>query len=241
VRVVVLIALVGCGRVSFDPLHDGATDGESQGDSGLDAVASSDLLFHFPFDTGYTDVARGHPSTCVGGCAALTAGHVGTGSVIFNGSQCINIPDAADLHPSTFTFMLWVAMPVPSGNVELMSRPFNGDTSPFNMWEIWAQPDSQVVMLANGVQYNATGLNITLWHHYAAAFDGTTLVSFVDGAPIDTRPSNPTNYSTDPYLIGCDLDNATFTFFAQGNFDDVRFYGRALATAEVAAIAADHF
>jgi hypothetical protein len=237
-RLVCLLALVGCGRISFDARSDGAVDGQGPADVSADA-ADSALLVHASFETGIVD-ERGHTITCLGGCPFVTAGHVGAGSVFFNNGQCLEVADAPDLHPPVYTVMSWAAVFVPAQNAELFARPLNGATTSNDTFEAWVQPDSGVVLLANGVQSLTTGLDVTLWHHYAGVFDGGTLITYVDGAPIDTRPAGTTMYGPDPFLIGCDRDNAAEVAHVQGNFDDVRFYGRVLGATEIAAIAADH-
>ena len=231
-RGIVLIVLVGCGRIAFDPRHDGAMDGQG------DAAVDPDLLFHLSFDNGLIDDARGHSVTCLGQCPLLTAGHVGTGSAIFSGNNCLEIADASDLHPSTFTFALWGTLTTPSQNVDLMARPLHGATTSNDNFEIWAQPNNAVIIASNGLQSNNTGLDITLWHHYAGVIDGTTLTTYVDGATNGSNAVSPTSYGPDSYLVGCDRDiGALSAQLNSGNLDDVRFYGRALTSAEINALA----
>jgi hypothetical protein len=238
VRAVVLIALVGCGRVSFDPRHDGATDGQTVDQRALDAAIDPDLLFHFSFDGSFLDEARGHSNVCPDGCPTLTAGHIGSGSALFDGADCLEINDAADLHPTTYTFALWAAVFVPAQNAELFARPLNGATQSFDTFEIWVQPDSGVVTLANGVQTLRTGLDVTQWHHYAGVYDGSALISYVDGGLTGADSgAGATMYGPDSYYVGCDHDGGVNVARITGNIDDVRMYGRALSATEINALA----
>lgn len=236
-RSLVLLALVGCGRISFDPARDGAINDGPKADVSGD-TANSDLLFEVSFDNGILDDARGHTVGCINGCPALTAGHVGAGSAIFNTTECIAIADASDLHPVTYTFAVWAAIPVPSQNSELIARPLDGATMSGDTFEIWVQPDSGVVTAANGVQTLKTGLDVTLWHHYAGVFDGSSLISYIDGAVVGTMAGAGTSmYGPDPYLLGCDRDNGAEIALLNGSLDDARLYGRVLDPAEIAALA----
>lgn len=199
---------------------------------------AADLLFHLSFDNGLVDDARGHTVTCLGQCPLLTAGHVGSGSAIFSGNHCIEVADAPDLHPATFSFALWGTLSTPSQNVDFIARPLNGATTFNDNFEIWVQPNNAVIVAANGGQSNNTGLDITLWHYYAGVFDGTKLETYVDGSSKGTIPVVASSYGPDSYLVGCDRDAGALTAqLNAGNLDDVRFYGRALTATEVNALA----
>src|SRR4051812_19118498 len=105
-RALLLIALVGCGRIAFDPAHDRALDGQAPTDLPSDST-DPELLIHVSFDVGLVDDARGHAIACQNGCPSIIAGHVGTGSAFYNNGECLEIADAADIHPALYTFALW--------------------------------------------------------------------------------------------------------------------------------------
>src|SRR4051794_39943357 len=102
-RALLLIVLVGCGRIGFDPARESALDGPGPTDIASDST-DPDLLIHVSFDVGLVDDARGHAIACQNGCPSIIAGHVGTGSAIFNNGECLEIADAADIHPALYTF-----------------------------------------------------------------------------------------------------------------------------------------
>jgi hypothetical protein len=240
VRAVVLIALAGCGRIAFDPARDGpAADDGARSDQRVDAVVDPDLLFHLSFENGFFDVARGHTTVCYGPCPTLAPGRIGVGAASFNGTGCFSVVDATDLHPTTYTFAVWAAIDVPAQNVDLIARPLNGATTSIDTFEMWAQPDSGIVTLANGVQTLVTGLDITQWHHYVGVYDGSALISYRDGSLSGADSgATTTMYGPDSYFVGCDRDNGVDVARLSGRIDDVRFYGRALTAQEVGVLAA---
>jgi hypothetical protein len=242
VRAVVLIALVGCGRVSFDPRHDGGggsaiDDGQTLDQGTVDATIDPDLLFHVSFDGGLADDARGHVVTCNGSCQSVT-GRVGANAVMLDGNSCMELLDDVDLRPARDTIAVWANLPVPASNADLVARPLDGDLTSNNTFEMWVQPDSGVVIAANGVQTLATGMNVAAWHHYVGVYDGSALVSYIDGglAGADSSAGMST-YGLDSFRIGCDHDNGVDVARMTGMLDDVRFYGRALTAAEITALA----
>ncbi|HUS27116.1 MAG TPA: LamG domain-containing protein [Kofleriaceae bacterium] len=233
------IVLVGCGRISFEPhtAHDDGAIGDVVLDQPGDATVDPDLLFYVSFDGGLADDARGHALSCMGTCDSIP-GRVGPNAVHLNGASCIVLPDAGDLHPATYTVSVWARLPVPAANSDLVAHPLNGATSFIDTFELWVQPDSGVVMLANSVQVLTTGLDVTTWHHYVAVYDGSAVLSYVDGGLAGgSSGTTTTMYGADPYLIGCDRDNGTEIAHLTGDVDDVRFYGRALTANEIVALA----
>jgi len=72
----------------------------------------------------------------------------------------------------------------------------------------------------------ATALSATVWHHFAATWDGTTLSLYIDGVlsgSTATAAGKTIDYDTSSAIIGNDVAVAT-TYFWDGYFDDIAIY-----------------
>jgi hypothetical protein len=244
VKAFALLVVSACGRIAFDPYADppDATDA-SGGLASVDAVSpdgpSSDLLLHLAFESdGITvDRARGHSATCRGGCPSAIAGRIGAGAVAFNGTQCIEVPDAADLRPADITVSIWVYVTTPLADGEVFSRPQNGMTSGQNVLEVFAGANGTWTLIG-GTKTLARQVSPNTWHHISLTVESTIFTLYIDGTAMGTSSPTALNYASDPYLIGCEIDNNVENVPLRGRVDDVRIYGRALTAQEIAALAA---
>nr|MBA3541400.1 LamG domain-containing protein [Deltaproteobacteria bacterium] len=134
-----------------------------------------------------------------------------------------------------FTFALWVRSAVQQASA-LYSRPFEGATSVENTFQIYVGTPAywKIEVNRNGSGKDA---EMDVWHHLAGAFDGTTLVTYLDGAQFDTILPGAVQYSADGVLIGCDIDLGSEMFHYTGLVDDVRLYDHPLRADEIAALA----
>ncbi len=239
-RALAILVCGACGRIAFDPIGDAATSVDTaMADTTVDA-ANSDLLLHFDFEASsgllYDSSPAHHAATCAS-CPTSTTGQIGANAAAFTGAQCITIPDAADLHPATFTFAEWVDS-TGSQRSTTFSRPLDGATDTTNTIEIYVDV-MNVWHIGVDSTYEMTPSAVTLdaWHHVAGTFDGTTLTAYVDGGSLGTTTSTAT-YAMDDYLIGCDINIGNQEEFFSGTIDDVRFYDRVLSPTEIATLAA---
>jgi hypothetical protein len=88
----------------------------------------------------------------------------------------------------------------------------------------------------------ATPVSLAAWHHYAATWDGATLLLYVDGTQIGTWPVTGQFYQTSSGEgIGCyhvpqdGTPSTNISGFFTGVIDEVAIYNRALTAAEIAA------
>ncbi len=243
-RSLALVVLTACGRLAFDPLDDAGTSGSgpigeaSPGDGMADA-ADAELLLHLAFESDglLVDRARGHAASCHGTCPPMTTGRIGATAVDFSGTQCIEIADAADLRPASFTTSLWANVDAPAADGEMFSRPRNGETTSNNVMELFSGANGNWTLIVGGATIGRP-VAAGAWHHAALVVDAGTLTVYIDGSAMGSMPTGALGYATDPYLIGCERDNNVDVFRLRGSVDDVRMYGRALAPAEIAALAA---
>ena len=232
-----MIVLTGCGRIAFDPLADAGGDASSDGVLGVDAPAASDLLLHFEFDTDDIRVdsaTNPHDGTCTA-CPTPTAGRVGLRAAMFDANQCLELPGTRALQPAAFTFAAWLRPRVAHMGTAF-GRTREGATTTGNMWEIWVDvsPAWNIAVRAG----RRTGPSMTgQWHHYAGTYNGTTFNGYVDGVLDGSSSIAIGAYTSDDLAIGCDLNLGAFGQRFDGAIDDVRLYDRALAPAEIAALA----
>lgn len=78
-----------------------------------------------------------------------------------------------------------------------------------------------------------TPLSLHTWYHLATVFDGSTLVLYLNGAPVDTASMSLTIVQdTRDLTIGADFPGSLEIM--NGRLDDVRIYSRALTASDVA-------
>ncbi len=231
-RLVLLAVLAACGRSGFDPdsmTSDGAVD-----------AADSGLVLHFTFDTAVTadSSSHGHDATCTT-CPVAVTGRIGTGAASFDGTECLDIPDAIDLRPIEFTAALWANLsPQPSAVEQMFTHPEDGATTANNSFEMFYNTVTTQLIVA-AANTNAVTPYVGGWHHIALVYDGASVSLYVDGvAKLQPVPAGAILYGSDPLHIGCDLNSGVEQNFYFGLLDDVRLYDRALSQPEVAALAA---
>jgi hypothetical protein len=87
----------------------------------------------------------------------------------------------------------------------------------------------------------ATPVSLDMWHHFAATWDGATLLLYVDGTQAGTWPATGQFYQTSSGEgIGCyhvpqdGTPSANIAGFFTGVIDEVAIYNRALTATEIA-------
>ncbi|MDB4954740.1 MAG: LamG domain protein jellyroll fold domain protein [Myxococcales bacterium] len=227
-----IFVIASCGRFDFDVVSDAGV----RLDAGV-PDAGTGMLLHFAFESDglLHDRAAGHDATCTE-CPIQAAGRVGVGAASFDGTQCLHVADAPDLRPSSFTFAVWVLLPMIQSSSPF-ARPYQGATSSVNTFEVF---DDLVSRYGIGVGTTSVKGPLTagVWHHLAGTYDATSLVTFVDGSAGTPQPvGQVVSYAADDILIGCDEDTGVLFNKVKGLIDDVRLYDHALTPGEVAALA----
>ena len=115
-----------------------------------------------------------------------------------------------------------------------------------NSWELMianlATPHIRFVV-SNPTQASVTAVELPgldTWIHVTGTYDGADVRLYIDGEPqsVLPGPSEGVTWDDHPVLIGGDIDNEVLRTTFIGDIDDVRVYGRALDSDEVAALAA---
>src|SRR5262249_52377946 len=122
-----------------------------------------------------------HDATCSGNCPLAIGGHVGTGAVSFDGTQCIHVGDAPDLRPDTFTFAAWAldAGTDPFMFYTAIWRAYQGVTTDKDAFGIGFSGSTTWSVDVAGI--TNTGPYVVGWHHYAGVYDGNAITTYFDG------------------------------------------------------------
>lgn len=195
------------------------------------------------------DCLRGNDGQVSGGLGYLN-GEVGK-AFRFGGNSgnCVRIPYAASLGSPTYTIEAWVNPLVPiadttnqkvvfaqnTGRVALLLRP---GTTGVQVWFGYYSGSGIWQLLQSSVE-----IPLAQFSHVAASWDGTTQRLYVNGALAAQRvpPAPPLDSGCDFFIGGISSTAGGSTChysgqFFQGLIDELRYYRRALTTAEIQAI-----
>ncbi|MGE5185847.1 MAG: LamG domain-containing protein [Acidobacteriota bacterium] len=243
-RILLVLLVVGCGRIGFDPR---ATDG-----AGADAVDDG-LVAYYPMDDlagGATVDAtgHGHTATCAmmpppqGECPTVVAGHIGNALAFDGATTILRVASTPELATASgFTIATWVDLASAPASRACFATKGLG-TAIYNSWAACIEPARTIFF------YSVTGATVDnlfsivtvstgAWHHIAIRWDGATKTISLDGADVIADTAKIDFDSQDVY-IGSDIDNGAFAAPYAGALDDLRIYNRALAADEIAALAA---
>jgi hypothetical protein len=87
------------------------------------------------------------------------------------------------------------------------------------------------------IRLGSTATVYGAWHHVATTWDGMTKRLYIDGA-LENSNTIGVEDSTRPIELGADIDFGVRSNFYLGSLDDVCFWNRALADADVVHLAA---
>jgi hypothetical protein len=242
VRCALLLLLVGCGRLGFDPLERGAADAPTADVATIDGAtvpAGPALWLRMETDptVAIIDSGGNHTSACAPSCPTLVAGKHGMGYGFTN--QEIDVTPAADIGAATaFTGAVWFKLNTlpPSGNLCPFTKASN-NVSMKDTFAICVSPGGEIVFdgetVTGTTDSEMVGL-ITLhtWHHVAFWWDGTTKRGFLDGMQVASVPVAIAQGSQ-----GFAVGGARGMYFIDAVLDDALYYPRALSDAEIAQLA----
>ena len=154
------------------------------------------------------------------------------GSVFFDGSSKLSVPNSADVRigSNDFTLEAWVRFGNTAGDwdtiigmwdaantrrtVTLQRYNTNGELY------LYVSPDGGI---GNAVNANGGNLNINDWHHVAGVRDGNTLRVYQNGVQVDTVSfsSSALNNTTDALFIGNEKSSDSNNY--NGFISNVRF------------------
>lgn len=216
----------GSGMVGFWRLEETAGPSQDSSGNGHHSQAWSAGVSSLP--------GPANTPAALGASSAACAG--------FNGSSgVITIPDSPALNiTGDITVALWIYKNSEAGDWVRLVGKGGTNVRTFGVWEENGNNAHilfQMYSGANTAVLNLTSsgtIPLTTWTHVACRLSGNAATIWINGVQSGsgTRNGTPAT-STDPVTIGY----AGFHTYWPGRIDDVRIYNRALADAEITAIA----
>lgn len=183
---------------------------------------------------------------------AFTSG-VPTSFIEFNGTdQYMTIPHHADFNVTaseSFTVSCWVKRNVLGETTRFVAKRVYSEATVKSGYELWGNNKSNQFFAVNSTDNNGTNAvsvyssilgNAGEWHHIAFVIDRTAGVmhEYHNGTVVASSKSDISSWEcTNPYdvMVGAGLIREnTPSFFLNGAIANLRFYKRALSTAEIA-------
>jgi len=237
---IAIVVLAGCGRIGFEA--DGTDDTDAP-------PADNDLLLWFPFDdsTGNRGSVQNKIS-CDPACPSTVPGVRDAAGGFDGATTAVRIADSPELHVTAGTIAMWirpVALPAAGtgGASSLAGAPFGGAS--LNTWELYFFGEANELQLIGGGDAAGGPIlrlpwtrRLGAWTHVATTWDGSTRTRmYADGIEVRTGPQFALDYDGHDVVIGVDDTPLGLMHFFEGDIDDVRFYNRELAPAEILMLA----
>jgi len=245
-------ALASCGRLDFNALSDGASDGIVGPDAAL-----ANLIGWWKLDessgVAAADSSGNGEVGIVPSGARWVPGRINNGLVLDGVSQYVDVPDSSTLRVAgSWTISTWLNLSATPASGQMYTVLAKTDASGYETYSLridnnygqfgTTSPGSFVVQFASagGVDSFAletpASIQTNHWYHLAGTWNAATslLSLYVDGqltASTTATGMIPTTVAGEDFLIGDnagDIDQPT-----AGTFDDVRIYDRPLSAAEI--------
>jgi len=225
------------GGVSADSVQACATT--------LIATTATNLLAYWTFDEGggsiaYDSSGNNNTGTVVIGGGQWTSGMI-NGALSFDGTTTqVTATNSASLNPvSGITLAAWVN----DNNDGWFNTPrFLEKGKSSNQYALFLNSSGASITFSLAGVSNGT-ISVSppssgLWHHLAATYDGSSLMSlYIDGLLATQQvASGSIPITTDPLAIGDKPGSSSPFNFWYGIIDDVRIYGSALPAPQIAQI-----
>ncbi len=252
------MALAGCALMT--PLDDlRGSDGsppvdaspDVAADAGVDAVVADvtsdeaapadggglSPIANWTFDEGTGTTAHdvsGHGHDGVISGATWIAGHSGTALLLNGTSQFVAVPASTDFDKKkggSFSITAWVNRVGTFSHDMVLAISYGTSAATYSLE---AQSDT-LMNYWDGVTHVATSTApfvVGEWHHMAVVIDtGILARAYFDGVQVGSGAADDTARTCTAVLIG----SSNYGDFFPGALDNVRFYDRALTTAEIQA------
>ena len=239
VRWLLVLAIVGCGRVAFDPLSsDGSTGGTGDdGSTGDGQVATADLLALWTCDDdpsdGLDDTVGGHAGTCGAGvCPTSIAGQRGTACRFDGVDDVVSVASTAAFETGRATIALWwrIGPSTVGGSIE---KQYSGSLRSWGMFTSTATVTVQLYVTDGATNvgcFMADNTPVDTWHYIAMTVDGGDVALYVDGQLRRACSGTVVPFDSGPITFGRGMS------YIRADLDEIRMYSRALTLAEITAL-----
>jgi glucose/arabinose dehydrogenase len=160
------------------------------------------------------------------------------GALNFTGvtGQSVTVANNAALNPTAaISISSWVKVPAWSGNNRILQK---GNTD--NQYRLLAEFGNFAWDISGVGRIEAPQPPVNQWVHVAATYDGDRMALYYDGEEV--AAANATGaipVTTNSLFLGTKTAGSGAVNHLNGLLDEVRLYGRALAPAEIAALAVE--
>ncbi|MFZ1618526.1 MAG: LamG domain-containing protein [Flavobacteriales bacterium] len=166
-------------------------------------------------------------------------GKLGQGLSFDGTDDYVEIPNLADM--ATVTLSAWVKISADVTNSEgeqIISRD-GVNHGAGRVWQLRVNNDEKIcavffntVPINSGCVTSASAVTVNTWHHVAATFNGTTIITYLDGqAGTPVAFSGSLNTQDSPIWLARNAPSSSTPF--SGSIDEVRVYNRALSADEI--------
>lgn len=193
--------------------------------------------------------AFGNNATLVNGPLWQPSGGALAGALLFDGTDdYAQIASATDdLYPSSnaFTISTWIYMDTFNGGNQHIMEAYN-DTGTNFLYQFFVDSSGslQFTIHSGGDTYHVTDTPMIprQWYHVAVTFDGAAnwVEIYINGMKQNLLPGyahlESGDYSATPDIGPVRIGHVDTLDYFPGKIDDLRFYSRALAAADIAAL-----
>lgn len=230
-----LLVLTGCTKLlgvhEFDA-PDAAIDAPADAVRVVDAPAvlpdadtlGMGLLAHLTFDgnpIGSDASGNGHGGSCNGSCLPVP-GKLGQ-AVEFNGSSTMTLN--GDFPTAAFTVAFWASVTNANNTIGCAVSRELGQKTGYAL--CFTKNQIELVIGAYVAQYALP----TGFHHCGLTWDGTKVVTYLDGVKLDSHDADLSMVNS-KIFVGWEGRGSDLI----GDLDDLRYYGRVLSVDELLAL-----
>lgn len=242
-RALMVVAILGCGGSGT------GTDVGAAPDSMPDVVAPSGLVAWFDFNNSLYDTSSDHRLMATGGSfAAFLADGYHSGGCYMDGiSQyglvdSMSSPDRSLDFAGAFTVAVWVRPErMPADFEVIASRSYGSGTDSSYALAIDSMLRLRYDSQGGASLVGGTPLALGEWAHVVLTYDGADKRVFVNGVLDGSGPAaGPVGWDHRYLFFGADEEASSLKagHHFKGSLDDVMLFDRALASSEIAALAA---
>ncbi|MEP7265084.1 MAG: LamG-like jellyroll fold domain-containing protein [Bacteroidota bacterium] len=223
---------------AFEVCNNGIDD---NCDGLTDTYLPSGLKLYMPLNGDANDVSGFyHHGSVIGG--SFTTGHTGSAQSAyscFGNPQHIEVPDHADLRPTSLTLSVWVNYSSVPGDIQsIIGKGYcSGWSDSYSFWFQNGQLNAGLGYASYGLaSYTFSAPTSGQWHHLAMTFDdlNDTAKVYIDNVLKGTFSATfNLLYESSALMVGADFDQCGTNWYYDGKVDEVMLFDRALSATEI--------
>lgn len=216
------------------------TQTESSYNSGHMNMTGNLVLFHMNESSGTITDDSGQGNDGSNNGAFYGANGILKTSLRFDGvNDVVIINDDPLLHMQNFTLSGWFYKYTGGSGIQILLAKQYGSSyqnsfalyEASNTFRFFGRIGASNITVDSGID-----LPENTWTHFAATYDGSSIILYLNGGNVAINPvSGVVQYDASPITIGADDDSSVenFSYFFNGNIDEVAVFNRALSETEI--------